>query len=1144
MSGLTNCRPAANSIHTADGRGPAPARRHLHSKIALCAALLLAFVPLASAQFNSGFTGVVVDQTGSVLVGAKVTATNRDTHVSQSSTSTGTGDFRILSLPGGVYSIVVEASGFKMWDQKDVVLESNEVKTLHPALSLPTQATSVVVSGAVAAVETDRSETTREISEDLINNAPLLGRNIYTSMIELAPGVTGSGLPSGGALGSGSNNNDSFEQEQGYQLNAAGQRQESNEYDVDGSTVNSASRDGVVNLAPEPDFVQAMRVSGATFDAAKGRYSGAWVQVFTKPGTNEYHGTLSEYHTDNALSALTRFQICSQGGCEAYRRNEFGGTFGGPIVKDKLFFFGGGFVLRSSNAATNVAAVETQQFAQLVEQNSPNNIASTFFQQAPPAAYPNGTCPQPPCLFSIAAVAAANPGLLPLTGVFAQNSTMNALGIVVVPESLTHNANQWHIRTDYNVDEKNRLFFDLFRTNVNQLQEDARPLFQVVLPNAGFYAKLDWTRVFSPTFLNEAGFTVARAVGSNPATASNRDLPSVGINGVSDGFNNQWGPAGWVHENFNWHDVLTWTHGRHAVSGGIDIDRHHDDDNFTGALIRPSFQFNNLIDFAQDTPFSQNGPALTVADSGLASNLYQILRWIYVGGFVKDDWKVNRRLTVNLGIRYDDFGHWGTFYNSHTIQPLFTPGAGADFATQVANGVSAQNPHGYVIGNRPMYISPRLGFGWDVFGDGKMAIRGGYGIYYNNVADGSWSFASRANPPVWAVPSFSVQNTVHPFSYGLGSANGTNWPVPQGITFQTNAAGGIVGLPTETSGVNSSLDQPRTSVWMLAVQKDLGHNLILEADYNGSHSDHLYVQTDVNRSTGDMIQNLGVLTLMNPNFGAVIFGRTIGVADGNFGTIMLSKRMSRDWQIRGIYTFGKATDELSSNDNGTNNSENVINSVNIQAQHGLADFDVARRFALDSLWTLPSPFRSGIGKTLLSGWQMSGIVVLQSGTPFTVYNSASFYPVCSGNVPPVNAVCPAGTTVVGNTGGDYNADGYGYDVPNAPPPGTVRTGNRSDFVTGFAPFAAFPVPALGSEGNLGRNTYFGPGLANVNMQFSKAFVFERYSFEFRADLFNIFNRVNLLDSSVVSDLSNTTQFGQATGQSFARYAQFGLHFSF
>jgi Carboxypeptidase regulatory-like domain len=1106
----------------------APAFGSVSCKARLCALFFLLAATAASAQFNSGFTGVIVEQTGSVVAGAKILATNQSTQVSQFSISTGTGDFRILSLPGGVYTIQVSASGFKPWVQKDVVLESNEVKTLHPSLSLPTQETSVEVSGAVSLVETDRSETSREISEHLIDNAPLLGRNIYTSMIELAPGVTGSGLPSGGALGSGSNNNDSFEQEQGYQLNAAGQRQESNEYDVDGSTVNSASRDGVVNLAPEPDFVQAMRVSGATFDAAKGRYSGAWVQVFTQPGSNGIHGTLSEYHTDNDLSGHTIFQNCAAGGCLAFRRNEFGGTVGGPIVKDKLFFFGGAFVLRSSNAATNVAAVETQQFAQFVEQNFPNNIASAFFKSAPPAAYPVGT-------LTIAQVVAANPGLLPLSGLFLQNSSMPAIGTVSVPESLTHNASQWHVRTDYNIGQKDRLFFDLFRTNVNQLQEDARPLFQVLVPNAGFYAKLDWTHVFTPTLLNDAGFTVTRAVGSNPATASNRDLPSVGINGISDGFNNQWGPAGWVHENFNWHDVLTWTHGRHTISGGIDIDRHHDDDKFTDALIRPSFQFNNLIDFAQDTPYSQSGPALTVADSGLASNLYQILRWIYVGGFVKDDWKVNRRFTLNLGLRYDDFGHWGNYHNSTTPFPLFAPGSGTNFAAQVADGVMQviNGNNAYVIGNRPMYVSPRVGFGWDVFGDGKTAIRGGYGLYYNNVADGSWSFDSRANPPVWAVPSFNVTSTVHPFSYALGSANGSIWPVPSGISFQANSAGGIVGLPVLTSGVNSPLDQPRTSVWMLALQKDLGHNLIFEADYNGSHSNHLYVQTDVNRFPGDLIQHAGVQTRLNPNFGEIDFGRTIGVADGNYGTFMLSKRLSHNWQMRGIYIFGKATDDLSSNDNGTNNAETVIDSLNVGAQHGLADFDISKRFTLDSLWTLPSPFQHGVGNAVLGGWQVSSIVVLQSGTPFTVYTSAPFAPIITNGA--VTGLLPGS--------GDFNADGYNFDVPNRPAPGAVSTGSRGDFMKGFAAASAFPIPALESEGNLGRNSYIGPGLANVNMQFSKAFTYERYSLQFRADVFNLFNRVNLSGSSVISDLSSS-QFGQATAQSFPRYVQLGLHFSF
>jgi hypothetical protein len=1091
---------------------------------------LSTFAAPARAQFNSGFTGVVTEQSEAAVPGAKVIVTDQNTHVSRYSISSDSGDFRVTSLPGGTYTIEVEAQGFKTWVQKDVVLESNEVKTIHPTLGLSTQTTTVEVTGAVASIETDKSNTSVELSETSIHDAPLLGRNVYTSMIELAPGVTGSGLPSGGALGSGSANNDSFEQEAGYQINAAGQRQENNEYDVDGSGLNSASRDGVVNLSPEPDFIQAIRISGATFDAAKGRYSGAYVQVFTKPGTNELHGSLSEYHTDNALTARTIFQSCPSGstGCRAipaFRRNEFGGTLGGPILKNKLFVFGGVFGLRSSNATTDVVSVETPQFVQFVQTNFPNNLSSVFFSKAPPGVVPTSN------ILTVAQVEAQNPGFFSSA---AFPSDLPVEGTAAVPESLTHNAYQWHFRVDYNINQsKDRLFFDMFRTYSNQLQEDPRPLYRVVVPNTGFFAKIDYTHTFSPNLLNEAGFTVVRAVGSNPGTANDRDLPDVNISGAS-GFS-QWGPAGWVHENFNWHDVLTWTHGSHTFSGGVDIDRHHDDDNFTAAVLRPTFGFANLIDFAQDQPFSQDGPVVQVSDPSTQANLYQVLRWIYVGGFFQDDWKVTKRFTLNLGLRYDYFGHWGNYHNSTTPFPFFNPGAGTDFAEQVSAGVMGVRggQNAYVVNNTPMGVEPRIGFGWDVFGNGKLAVRGGYGLFYNNVADGSWSFPSRTNPPNWANPSFNLNNSTQAFSYSLGSADGTQWPIPPGVSFTTNAAGGIVGIPVTTSGVQPELDQPRTHIWMLAVQKDLGHDLVAEVDYNGSHSNHLYIQTDVNRFPGDLIVNQGEQTRLNPNFGPIIYGRTIGIADGHYATLMLSKRFSHSYQLRGIFTFGKSTDDMSSNDNGTANGEAIFNPLDISSQHGLSDFDVSKRFTLDSIVNLPSPFKSGFGNQILGGWRMSNIVVLQSGTPFTVYTSAAFNPVLD-----------SGGNVIGLKpgSGDFNADGYGYDVPNAPAKGAVSTGSRSDFIKGFASASAFVSPALGSQGNLGRNTYFGPGLANVNTGFAKTVHFrERYALEIRADVFNLFNRVNL--TQVVSDLSSG-QFGQATAQSIPRSAQFGLHLSF
>ncbi len=1097
------------------------------SSLLVLLGVLVTFAVPAVAQFNSGFVGTAVDQSGAAIPNAKVVITNQATNVETTTVTGSTGDFRVIALGGGTYRVRVEATGFQPWTQSDLLLESNQVRTLYPKLLVGQQVTSVEVKATVASVQVAKSDTSREINQRTIETAPLLGRNIYTSIIQLAPGITGSGLPRGGAAGSGSANNDSFEQEPAFEINAVGQRQESNEYQVDGTSYNSASRDGVVNLTPEPDFVQAIRVSGANFSASKGRYSGALIQVYTKPGTNTLHGSLSGYHTDNAITSRTIFQDS----VPVFRRNEFGGTLGGPIIKNKLFVFGGLFVLRSSQATTQVATVETPQFAQWVEQNYPNSVANAFFTLAPPA---SGSLSG---IMTVSEVEAQNPGLFPAPA--GLPGDLPAVGTGFFSQSLTHNAYQWHVRGDYNFNQdKDRLFLSVFDTYSDQLQADPRPVYRIKVPNHGVNAKLDWIHTFSPTLLNEASFSAGNADGNNEGTSGNTlQLPNAYPTGIS-GFS-QWGPAGWVHDNFNWHDVLTWTHGKHTIETGFDADRHHDDDHFVPPQLRPYFYFGNLIDFAQDLPDYQYGPSMKVADRALANDLYEILRWLYMGAFVQDDWKITPRFTLNAGMRFDYYGHWGTYHNSVTPFPFFTTGQGATFADQVASGVMSVRGGnaGYIVNNRPHGFSPRIGFGWDVFGNGKTSLRAGYGLFYNNVADGSYSFAVRATPPVWATADFGIFSNSGPLSYGLGDSTGMIWPIPSGITFQVNQAGGIEGIPVQAMGVQPILDQPRTQNWMFSIQHDFGHNLIAEADYNGSHSDHLYVQTDVNRFPGDLIINDATQTRLNPYFGGIIYGRTIGTADGHYGTLMLTKRFSQNWQLRSIYTFGKATDELSSNDNGTDNGESVLNALNVNAQHGLSDFDVSRRFTVDSVWLIPAPFQSKFAKGVLGGWRMSQILVLQSGLPFTVYTGASFNPIYDAN----------GNVIGLKPGsGDFNADGYSYDVPDTPSFGNYISTNRSSFIKGFAAASAFPAPPFGQAGNLGRNTFIGPGMANLNSQFTKAFKIpwftsEGASAEIHADVFNLFNRVNLTQPD--SDLSSSL-FGKSLGQNLPRSVQFGVHIEF
>ncbi len=1071
--------------------------------------VLLALLALPSvAQFNSRIEGTVNDPTQAGMPGAEVILVNQSTQVTKRTTSSESGFFRISELPPGSYRLEVRNTGFKTWVQPNLVLEGSDVHTVYPTLAVGEQATQVEVSAESNAVETATSNVSRSVEQKTIEEVPMVGRNVYAAIVALAPGVTGSG----GLFGSGSANaTDSFQAEPAYQINAAGQRQEQNEYRVDGTSVNGNSRDGITNLTPEPDTVQEIRVSANSFSAEKGRNSGALIEVFTKSGSNRVHGTLSEFHTDNALTARTIFQTS----LPASRRNEYGFTVGGPVIKNQTFFFGSYYVLNTSTNTTSVVREETREFADYVKTNFPNTLAARFFTLNPPLSYPTTA------ISTVAQVRQSNPGSFPST-IFP--SDLPAIGTATITEPVPQPARQWNVRVDQNLRGFNdRVYVNWFRPSEDGTVVSTRPNLTYPYPTTNAFGRLSWTHSFTPSLLNEASFSVVRAGGNYPSAAGAAALlPNANITGVSTGFN-QAGYYRFQHNNYIAHDGVTWIRGQHQIKVGVDVDRQQGYAVQTNNA-RPTFQFSNLLDFAQDKPFSQSGPTIDIAKGDTATDLYRKLYTLYTGIYVQDDWKISRRLTVNPGLRWDYFGHWATGHQGIVPFPVFTPGAGATFAQQVASGTTKVRGDGYFAENRPHGYAPRISIAWDVFGNGSTSIRAGYGIFYSRVANLSYATnGSSTNPPAFGSPALTIQQPGAVFGYVQGSSNGYYFPPPPGFVFETNASGGIVGSRVSVGGIDPNPKQPTTQDFTFSIQHRLGANFVVEADYLGTHSGHLYTQTDVNRYAGNLVATNGSLTRLNPNFGPIIYGQTIGTSKANIFSLLVSRRFAQHWSAQAIFTAGRALDADSSNDNGVPNGRNILDVANINGQFGRADYDVKRRVTLDAVYELPTPFQNAILKSALGGWRVSGIAIFQTGLPFSVYTSAA-YP-----------------------SGDYNADGFNYDYPNTPAFGNTISTSRSDFVRGVFKAGDFPIPAKGQEGNLGRNTFEGPGLANVNLNAIKSaripwfYGKEGATIELRGEIFNLFNRVNLTQPS--GDLASGL-FGRSTGQRQPRFVQFGVRIAF
>ena len=1086
--------------------------RRVAKRFALWTGVWFLFAACCWGQFNGNIAGNVQDPSGAAISGANVTLTNIATQVASTAVSDAQGNFRFVSLAPGNYEIAVSASGFAV---TKVAITLDTAQTLNLPIQMKVKAVqaSVEVTSQAPVLNTADSRTQMTLETQAVENLPLQGRNMI-SLVTVAPGVEGLGLV-GGSPGSAADN---YSTETQVDASANGRGSVGNMYVVDGMDVTSDIRPGVLNLTPNPDSIQETSVQTNTFSPEFGRASSIQMVMTSKSGTNAFHGLASDYFTYENLWAGTEFVHKYA----PFHSNNISAAIGGPIIPHhEFFFFFSIEPLRSSASTGNsVNTFEDAQFTAWAKTNFPGTLGTTLLSTyTPSGATVTGVAETANDVFPGTCGTAATfnlPCSTPMidTGVFNATSYRNGL--------------QWNTRIDKYF-SKDRVYGNVYRTTLNSGGPSIRPAFATTNTFVTDSVQGNETHTFSPSTLNEAMYGYNRVEGITPATGK-FSVPGIGVVGQGVGFGDGFALGDFIQHNHHWRDVLTHIRGSHTMRFGYE-GRHGDDlALFAPVYEQPNFSFNNLLDFVRDIPYSESGLSYDPLTGKSAAGQYEYAVTIH-GLFAEDTWKIHNNLTVTYGLRWDDFGN--PYPLSGTTLANFHLGPGLNLNQRIGNGFMLQQNHvfNHAIAN---VFSPRLGVAWDPTGQATWVVRGGFGVFHDWPTLGNDENGLKGNPPGWVVPTFFSNGSTAAPIFALGTSNTPpfGFPYPAFVSTTLDSHGGLTGSQISVGGLDTNLSSPVTYNYTVSLERKLVGNTVVSVGYSGSQSRNLITGggqvtatsygVDINRFAGDLIINKDVLTRLNRSFGSITYAQN--GADGSYNALIIDAhgRFGRRGYFNASYTRSKSTDDSQIYPTFTNLSQYKSPSL----------WDAPNRFALSLSYELPGTSSSGaFMDRLTNGWVISDITLLQSGTPFVVYTNAPFEPIFGSD-----------GSVIGITpqSGDYNADGFNFDYPNAT---TYAQGSsRHAYLTGIFSAGQFPQPVLGQEGNEQPNRFRGPGYADSDISLLKnTRLAEQVNLQFRFDFFNIFNRPNL--TGIDNNLPDST-FGTATSQFNPRWIQLGLKLSF